>query len=306
MPAGETNWRERIYKDIPHRLLSLHGSYLKAAQEFVNEVQQVRDTDDMELMLDSGAFTAWSKGEPAPNVYELLKLYKRVLAYCGPKFKAVWFISLDCIPGSPGRTATAEEMKEAIRISDQNHEILAGELGDCVLPVFHQSEELDRLHEVIEINPSYICVSPRNDLGEVHRVLWSQRTHQAIPRATATHGLAATGSEMLTTTPWHSVDSAAWIQSAAFGNVLLWQNGATRIVPISEHHSERRTLNRHYDTMHPAVRKAIAEQCAALDVDPAVLRTEHGAREFFNVHTLRRICEEPLRNVLVPQTLLAL
>jgi hypothetical protein len=302
---GSTKYRTRIYEQTPNRLLSLHGSYLTVARDWLRGIGDARDTSNMSVMFDSGAFTAWSKNEADPDVNHLLRVYKRALSVCEKRFKDVWFISLDKIPGSPGRTATHDEIVEAVKKSDSNHAILRSELGDRVLPVFHQSEPVERLHEVVELNPSYICVSPRNDLSEQYRRTWSQRTHDLIPNVN-THGLAATGGAMMLDVPWRSVDSASWVMISSYGMVLIPVDGTIKTVAVSEHSSNKRIWGQHLDTMGPQAIKIVDSYCAKLELTKDELRTQSGARELFNVHVMRELSTQSHRKVPIPLTLFAL
>jgi len=167
------------------------------------------------IMLDSGAFTAWQKGHKT-EVDEVSESYERFLNAADNLFDSIVMVNLDVIPGERGRNPTQEEIKEAVRQSDINLEILKRRFGERILPVFHQGEPEARLEEVIG-QARYICVSPRNDVAETHRVTWSRDTHDCISNRVETHGLATTGNEMIKTVPWTSGDSAAFIQHGAFG-----------------------------------------------------------------------------------------
>lgn len=167
-------------------------------------------------MLDCGAYTAWSRGEHI-TLNEVMRNYYNIVSRYAHFYKRILLVNLDAIPGSKGVDPTPAEIDQAMIESDRNHEKLTKEFGD-VLPVFHQSESRDRLYEVVDQNPSYICVSPRNDLGEKRRVRWAQRVHAEIPGVT-THGLATTGVNMMLATGYFSVDSTTWVRVAGFGNI---------------------------------------------------------------------------------------
>ncbi len=302
---GSSSHRGRIYDLTRYRLLSLHASYLNVARQWFTEFTRGRDCSVVEVMFDSGAFSAWSKGEPDTDVRNLLSTYRQALRSCQPIFKEVWFISLDKIPGAPGRTANSEEIAEAIRVSDANHHVLASELGNRVLPVWHQSESLERLEEVKALNPDYICVSPRNDLLETQRREWSQRAHQHT-KGVRTHGLAATGGEMLLNVPWTSTDSASWVQLAAYGMVLVPECASIRTIAVSEHNSDRRLWGRHGDTAGEEARMLLDRTAEEVGVSREELRTKSGARELFNIHVMSQLASQDFRPVPVQQTLLEL
>ena len=100
------------------------------------------------ILLDSGAFTAWNKGDEV-SVDEVLGKYSRFIEGAGSLFDEIWMINLDKIPGERGRDPTLAELKEAVEVSDRNFEILVKEFGNHVLPVFHQGEATSRLYEVV-------------------------------------------------------------------------------------------------------------------------------------------------------------
>jgi hypothetical protein len=304
---GAASHRQTLMKLIDFRLLSFHEKYVVTARNYIRQVQNVRDTSNITIMFDSGAFTAWKRKEKDIEVTDLLSRLKRAFRYCEGRFKEVYAISLDKIPGESGRTPSAEEVREAIRISDQNHHILSSELGDRVLPVFHQGEPESRLDEVLGLNGSYICVSPRNDVHEAARRGWAQRTHKLIPKKVRTHGLAATGGEMLLNVPWSSVDSAAIIQAAAFGKVFIPNKNTLLLINVSKHSSFRRHYEKHYDHWPDyKVKKTLESYLFQVGVTLEDIRSEGGARELINAAVLVEASKRDHQEVLVEQGLFAL
>lgn len=207
------------------------------------------------LLLDSGAFTAWSQGHEV-TLDDLFAAYDEMIATYGDKAEEVWLISLDKIPGSKGRTATPDEINEACRISDENFKILTDRYGDRVLPVFHQNESTSRLHEVAAM-ADYICVSPRNDLPEKSRVRWSAEVHARIP-GKRTHGLAATGKGMMQTVPWYSVDSASSIFAAMNGGI--YRNSSLQVLQMSTKSSSIKDMDQHFRTLPSLVQEHLVAE----------------------------------------------
>ncbi|ARB06140.1 queuine tRNA-ribosyltransferase [Dinoroseobacter phage vB_DshS-R5C] len=194
------------------------------------------------ILLDSGAFTAWNKGETT-TVDDVKRKYTSFIEKAGDMFDEIWGVNLDVIPGEKGRDPTEDELKRAVEVSDINFEILVKEFGDIILPVYHQGESLDRLDGCVaqvDGKSNYICVSPRNDLPEGKRVDWSRDVHFEIKRRYShimTHGLATTGNRMVRTVPWYSGDSAAWVQHGGFGMIDIFHD---------EDHSFGRKAQPHY------------------------------------------------------------
>ncbi len=237
-----------------NRLLSCH--YQASAHTWLKVARHDPLAKTREIMLDSGAFSAWSKGDTVTRE-ELVRKYDELLEAYASDFKAFHLINLDVIPGERGRNATPEEMDEALRLSDVNFEELNKRYGDIVLPVFHQGEPIDRLQEVVQQNPSYICVSPRNDLSEIYRREWAQMVHANVSRDVMTHGLATTGALMMSRVPWGSVDSATWVMIAAMGQVSLYANGRLRNITISRESPDKPNLGKHFDSFVPEQKAAV-------------------------------------------------
>jgi hypothetical protein len=156
---------------------------------------------------------------------------------------SVW----DVIPGAPGRAPTHDEIVDAVARSDLNHAVLKDELGDRVIPVFHQFESAERLEEVQTINPSYICVSPQNGIPETLRCRWARDVHARLKTDMWTHGLATTGSTMMDSVAWRSVDSTTWVIHAKNGKVMIEREGQLKTYAVDDDRvvkSHRRGLRR--------------------------------------------------------------
>jgi hypothetical protein len=181
------------------------------------------------ILLDSGAFTGWNKGE-STSVDDVKRKYSMFINQADGLFEEIWGINLDVIPGEKGRDPTQDELKRAVEVSDVNFEILVKEFGDIILPVYHQGETVERLRECVaqvDGKSNYICISPRNDLAEGYRVKWSRDAHSELTQKhphILTHGLATTGNKMVRTVPWFSGDSAAWVQHGGYGMIDIFHD----------------------------------------------------------------------------------
>lgn len=269
----------QVARVCPWRLMSCHGAYVRYLDLWMKAALEQGNTQQ-EIMLDSGAFTAWSKGEQV-HIVSLIKIYRKFIRQYEKNTSAIWLINLDRIPGAKGREPTQQELRDAVVESDHNFDLLTREFGARVLPVFHQGETGTRLNEVAG-QSDYICISPRNDLPERLRVQWSRMSHAQIKNRT--HGLATTGMSMATTVPWHSTDSAAWNIRPALG-LVFFNYGAGRMasIPISQDSPSRYEPNRHYDSMNPARQKWLRERIEARGFTVEQLRTEMRARAAFSM-----------------------
>jgi len=286
---------EKLVKELQCRLCSCHGNYVRDAKRWANLVSQ-KDNQVRYFMLDSGAFTAWKSGHLV-KIDDLIRIYSEVMALVDLSKVKVFLISLDVIPGSPGKTASAEEVQDAIRESDVNFNILSKEFGDIVVPVYHQNESQARMLEICSM-ADYICASPRNDLPEWTRVRWSEEVHDKLPAGKRTHGLATTGVQMMSRVPWWSVDSAAWLFSGAMGKVdVLDENYNWVSLNISVESPDRFNQGKHYDNGDKNIKAKIEERAAFHEISVDLLRTDHMARKLLNgleiIEWLKRFKFEP-------------
>jgi hypothetical protein len=258
------------------RLFSCHGDYYNYALQTIPLCATI--DNNFEVMLDSGAFTAWTKNQEV-KLDDLIRTYGAILEKYGDIGRRYWLINLDKIPGAPGRTPSPTEIEEAIKISDDNYEILVKEFGDIVLPVFHQGESYERL-SVVESMSSYINVSPRNDIGERYRVAWAKEVHKKLKPETKTHGLAATGLPMMQDVPWHSVDSASWIMVASYGHI--WWPKSMTLVSVSSDSPNKHLADHHYVNLSKIEQEKFEDFAKSYDIDMDDLQEDFALRAVWN------------------------
>ncbi|QGJ93537.1 queuine tRNA-ribosyltransferase [Arthrobacter phage Mufasa8] len=183
------------------------------------------------LHLDSGAFTAWSRGKQvAITDYADWAIEQNGRS---PHIEAV---NLDVIPGEFGRTSTPEERKAGMRQSLRNADYLRSR-GISIAEVFHQDEPLSFLDELLDRLPEggLLCISPRNDKPLPSKLAWQKHvlshlmkryTPATLPRM---HGLAVTSAAMLREFPYYSGDSSTWCAPVSFGR-FVDTNGSTNTI----------------------------------------------------------------------------
>ena len=270
---------KRVAAAVEWRLMSCHANYIGHLDVWMREALALGN-DSQEIMLDSGAFTAWNKGEDV-GLKHLIRAYASFIKRYERKTKAVWLINLDRIPGRKGGPEpTGEEITAAIHESDENYRALVAEFGARVLPVFHQGEPETRLREVAGMG-DYICVSPRNDVPEQSRVRWCRAVHARVKNKT--HGLATTGVLMATTIPWHSTDSAAYVIRASLGMVFVDLGDTVRSLNISKDSPARYEAGRHFDSMSKAKQDFLRAKFEARGFTVEELRTKMWSRASFSV-----------------------
>jgi hypothetical protein len=174
-----------------------------------------------EIILDSGAFTAWSCGKDV-DVEAYAEWAKSFTSRHSGKLSKIRYINLDVIPGSKGISATPEQLELAAKGSMQNADRLR-RAGIDAIEVFHQDEPVELYYKIVErAEGRLIAISPRNDVSTKERCKWLnwlcsvtvKRYGLNIPPA---HGLAVTAESLVLAFPFYSVDSSTWTQCLRFG-----------------------------------------------------------------------------------------
>ena len=173
------------------------------------------------IILDSGAFSAWTK-KTVIDIDTYIAFIKKHLNTIDIA------IALDVIPGSPNIPLTMQDRKDAAKQSWKNYKymIKQGIPEEKVMPVFHQGEDEKWLKRMIK-NCEYIGVSPANDKTTNQRINWlknicNPHILESDGKAKVKfHGFAVTSFKLMQYIPWYSVDSSTWKVSAGRGSIIL-------------------------------------------------------------------------------------
>lgn len=206
---------------VRKRLLSWHANPKEEIDQAIRHDIEVGDTF---LICDSGAFTAWNKGdeidveEYGERLLELLK-YFDVAA------------NLDVIPGKkgmPAKSITKEMTDRAAGDGWRNYLKLSDILSangispSRLMPIYHQGESMDWLKKMVDHGCDYIGISPSNDYRTSQRQIWLDDVFDylaSLPVMPKTHGYAVTAPVLMGQFAWYSVDSASWVQLGGYGCV---------------------------------------------------------------------------------------
>ena len=229
------------------------------------------------VMIDSGAFTAWSLGKPV-ELPKLIYYVKGLLAKYGDRHEFI-FIALDVMPGEKNRRPTEAELKAGMQKSYENYIEYKAEMeGYEILPVYHTGEPI-QLRDWYMKHTDYICLSMNLGMSEQNRIDWALRVSVTGLR---THGLAATGARMTRYVDWFSVDSAAWVKRGAMGQIY-WPNntGFLKSFTVSAISGTRKVHNANVATT------TFSEDMIAIIQDRGYtleqLQHDRGARLMWNV-----------------------
>lgn len=228
-----------------------------------------------DVMVDSGAFTAWNKGKPV-TLDQLMDFHKEVLDTYGDKHDFV-FIALDIIPGERGRMPTEQDVIEAMRESYDNFLYMQERTPRPILPVYHSGEPQEYRDKLLQ-HTNYICLSMNQNMSEKNRIRWAA---EAQVEGVQMHGLAATGRRMVKYVDWHTVDSAGWCKKAGMGIILLpTTNGYTEVFAAFDS-PYKKQRGKHIDNRHDV--QYIEDIMRSQGYEPDDIRNGYESRCIWNV-----------------------
>ena len=212
-----------LNRQITNRLVSY--LYPKQLNDWCKQVARLHGN----IIMDSGAFSAWSKGQTIPLDAYIIYAQNAIMVAADDN-KQLRVVNLDVIPGSPGTSThlntvkTKENRKIINDAAAKGYENLLRmkNVGITPIHVFHQGEEWEWLHKMVELT-DYIGISPANDMSIKSRISWMKSVFSYIHQnkiKVKTHGFAVWMLPVLKTLPFTSADAATWRIVAAWGSVM--------------------------------------------------------------------------------------
>lgn len=160
--------------------------------------------------LDSGAFSAWTKGH-AYQVKEYLEFVQKLIPHLH-NFRKVFVISLDKIPGQIGRPVTSQHVKQAVQQTLDNTYFLIKN-GLNVVPIHHQGEPHWVMLEYLKL-AEYVGISPANDSPQISRKNYISSLYPLFKTNTGlikpAHNFGNISPSQLKLFPFYSADSQTW------------------------------------------------------------------------------------------------
>ena len=140
------------------------------------------------LILDSGAFSVWSKGDTVDidKYANFCKGVKDIL----PEGINLYVVNLDVLPGKFGERPTEQQREDSAKQGWENMLYLESK-GLKVIHVFHQHESFEWL-EKMRKHSDYIGISPANDCSMNEKMAWLDKVFSIIRDTIKTHGFAVT------------------------------------------------------------------------------------------------------------------
>lgn len=258
--------------------LALHGiqereSCLESYYQIITKKDNPMD-NKVKLFLDSGAFSAWSKGV-AIDIDEYIAFIKKYEKYIEA------YAVLDCI-GDPRKTWENQQYME--------------EKGLHPVPCFHYGEDLKYLKRYIK-HYEYIALGgmvpiSTSDLRSWLDDLFSQYIcdESGIPKVKV-HGFGLTSIPLLVRYPWYSVDSTSWVMTGRFGAVFVPKKKQGKYiydeipwkVNVSDKSSKKDTEGQHFNTFSKLEQKIITEYFDEKGHNIEGLSSEYKKRDELNI-----------------------
>ncbi len=212
---------ETIYKPVRLRLLAddVRRNYLISFAGSVAHFKTFYAEGKNQIMIDSGAFSAWNSGKVIDR--------EAYLRFCKTLPDEVFKINLDVIP----KTGSSQEEKLiCIEKSFENYLYLKSHLKN-VLPVHHYGENISWAKKMLN-ETDYICISPANDTHENIKREYFNYIFSELPFTTKTHVLGYSSTEGIELYPFYSVDSISYKKSHMHGQVSFERSDGS-IVDLS-------------------------------------------------------------------------
>lgn len=242
------------------------------------------------LFIDSGAFTAHTKGVDIP-VDDYIDFVNSI------DDQVHIFAQMDKIAGIRGQEVTIQQQLDAPRQSWENYLYMKDRVKsrDKLLPVFHQGEDFKWLVNMLEYKHEdgshikYIGISPNKSLSSKTWKSWLEKVFKTINESSnpnvCTHAFGIGAIRVLEQFPFTSADSTTWLKLSSFGCISI--NGKPVCVSRRKECSAEYILNK-----STAVIEDVKKICAKIGITLEDLMDEDDTkarinRECFNLMSLK-------------------
>jgi hypothetical protein len=222
------------------------------------------DTLAVDLMLDSGAYSAWSRNDDALSV-------KKYIRYIRDNERYLFsYVNMDQIPGVYGQRRTQEQVEQSAAVGYRNLQVMK-DAGLKPVPVFHQGERMHWLEKMLKDGEQYIGLSSIKESNSPEQRAWLDTIFSAITDSKGhpiirTHGFGIANPVLLFRYPWYTVDATTWSMTPGFGQIIVpayvggrpdYLMTPKRIVVSGVQHKSTSSNKKQFEGMGPANRKAI-------------------------------------------------
>lgn len=153
--------------------------------------------DEDSVIIDSGAFSVWTKGDTI-DIEDYLK-------FCMSLPDKWQYVNLDVIPKTG---STPDEIELCCEEGYKNYLYLKKHLKN-VMPVYHYGDHIKWLHKFMQ-ESDYIGISPANDTSEKVKRQFFKEVFNVVQDKVKTHALGYSSDVGVTLFPFYSVDTISY------------------------------------------------------------------------------------------------
>lgn len=274
-----------------------HHYYLASFLEQRVESYRMITPDQFRFFLDSGAYSAWTKGSVI-DIDEYCAFIKANIEHIEV------YPCLDVIPGKPGAGNASERQRDEAADATWANFLYMRSDGLDPIPVYHYGEAPRHLERMLEYGCGYIGIGGLVGVPNQLRVLWLDRLFKRITDAQGmpivkTHGFGMTSVPLIFRYPWYSVDSTTWIKMTMSGSVILpaMRGGAfvydevPSIISVSDRNPKASEGGKHVNTMAPAMRAILERWLTECGKTVKECSEHYYHRAVVNVSFFKRVSE---------------
>lgn len=248
-------------------------------------LQQAKEKAGTKVFVDSGAYSAWSRGKSIDTDEYINYLNENTN-------ELTLFASVDNIPGELTRTPTLKEKQQSPLLSWENYMYMRERVKepDKLLPVFHMGEDFKHLSNMCNtiLDGKHI---PYIGLGGTVGVRpssvkadWYKQCFKVIKESNnpniKTHAFGMTSLDILENYPFTSADSTTWIMLAINGNILT-KYGVVGLSNSAQHRPN------HILKLPKDVQKQVESQIAECNLTLEECVENTNLRTVVNVHYIQ-------------------
>lgn len=241
--------------------------------------------DKRKVFVDSGAFSAWSKGKGIDT--------DEYINYLNTNTNELTlFASVDNIPGELTRTPTLKEKQQSPILSWENYMYMRERVidKDKLLPVFHIGEDFKYLNNMCNVildgkHIPYIALGGTVGIKDRNvKSNWYKQCFKIIQQSNnpnvKVHAFGMTSLNILEDFPFTSADSTSWLMVSNNGNIMTKYG----IVCVSDQSGDK---NNHISKLPPHVIERIEQDINKYGVTLQQCRENYKPRSVVNVNYLQ-------------------
>ncbi len=177
----------------------------------------------MRLILDSGAFSAWSLGFEV-NLDDYCEFIKRNQSWVSA------YVALDAISQNSHDPVTKMKAAEAAAAQSYENLLYMRSKGLDPVPVVHVAESYEWLDRILDLGCKYIGISAsslasRNEVDDWYAGAWARMVDSEGLPVVKVHAFGEGRFATMKKFPWFSADSASWIYQAQRAGKFVFNDG---------------------------------------------------------------------------------